>query len=186
MRRISLFTIALLTLAGCGGGGAAIEAPQSSNPETTNPPTTPSNPGTPSSAVVTTAGTSFSPATITVTPGSVVTWRISGATHNVTFGAAKPTGGDIPDIAAGGQADRSFGTAGTYDYQCTRHSGMTGRVVVTADGIRTTSSAIDSVGRNRRSGNSVCVLARARRDKCRSHGNVAIQRGGGRNRFRRR
>jgi plastocyanin len=134
MRRISLFTIALLTLAGCGGGGAAIEAPQSSNPETTNPPTTPSNPGTPSSAVVTTAGTSFSPATITVTPGSVVTWRISGATHNVTFGAAKPTGGDIPDIAAGGQADRSFGTAGTYDYQCTRHSGMTGRVVVTADG----------------------------------------------------
>ena len=52
----------------------------------------------------------------------------------MTFGAAKPEGGDIPDSREGAQVSRTFAAQGTFDYQCTRHSGMTGRVLVTADG----------------------------------------------------
>jgi plastocyanin len=58
-----------------------------------------------------------------------VTWNISGATHNVTFNGAAPTGGNIPDTRSGSVA-RTFPTAGTFGYQCTRHGGMTGQVVV--------------------------------------------------------
>jgi len=58
-----------------------------------------------------------------------VTWQISGARHNVTFSGAAPTGGNIPDTESG-SVTRTFPTAGTYNYQCTRHSGMTGSVVV--------------------------------------------------------
>jgi plastocyanin len=86
-------------------------------------------PVTPTTVVVTTPGESFTPATATIGVGGTVTWEISGATHNVTFGAAAPAGGNIPDTRAG-TASRQFTTAGTYDYQCTRHSGMQGRVVV--------------------------------------------------------
>jgi plastocyanin len=71
---------------------------------------------------------------VTIAQGSSITWQIAGATHNVTFGTAKPVGGDIPDAGAGSSIARTFATAGTYDYQCTRHSGMTGRVVVAGDG----------------------------------------------------
>jgi len=93
--------------------------------------TTPPPPPPPTSSVtVTTVNTSFSPQTVTIAPGGSVTWQISGARHNVTFSGAAPTGGNVPDTDPGGSATRTFSTAGTYDYQCTRHSGMTGRVVV--------------------------------------------------------
>jgi plastocyanin len=95
---------------------------------TTPPPPPPPPPGN-SSATVTTPGETFSPQTVTITAGGTVTWQISGATHNVTFNGAAPTGGNIPDTRSGNIA-RQFTTAGSYDYQCTRHSGMTGRVVV--------------------------------------------------------
>ncbi|HEV2147513.1 MAG TPA: plastocyanin/azurin family copper-binding protein, partial [Longimicrobiaceae bacterium] len=91
-----------------------------------NPPTTPP----PASVTVTTPGTSFSPAEVTVAAGTTVTWQIGGATHNVTFQGTAPPGGSIPDTRAGTSVSRTFGTAGSYPYVCTRHSGMTGRVVV--------------------------------------------------------
>ncbi|MFL5386624.1 MAG: Ig-like domain-containing protein [Longimicrobiaceae bacterium] len=98
---------------------------------TTAPPPPPPPPPPPTSSVtVTTPGISFSPQTVTIAPGGSVTWQISGARHNVTFSGAAPTGGNVPDTDSGGSATRTFPTAGTYDYQCTRHSGMTGRVVV--------------------------------------------------------
>jgi plastocyanin len=67
---------------------------------------------------------------VTIAPGGSVTWQISGATHNVTFDGAAPTGGNVGDTSPGGSATRTFPVAGTYDYHCTRHNGMTGRVVV--------------------------------------------------------
>ena len=127
-----LAVIAALSSLACGGGGAAVD---STTPTDNSPaqPVTPSPspaPTAPGSATVTTPGTSFSPSSVTVAPGSTVTWQITGGTHNVTFGSNKPTGGDIPDTDAGRQVSRAFPAAGTYDYQCTRHSGMNGRVVV--------------------------------------------------------
>jgi plastocyanin len=95
---------------------------------TTPPPPPPPPPGG-STATVTTPGESFAPQTVTITAGGTVTWQISGATHNVTFSGTPPAGGNIPDTRSG-NISRQFTAAGSYDYTCTRHVGMTGRVVV--------------------------------------------------------
>lgn len=93
--------------------------------------TTPLPPAAPTTATVTTPGTSFSPANVTIAAGGSVTWQITGSTrHNVTFSGTAPAGGSIPDTDAGGSASRTFSAAGTYSYSCTRHSGMNGTVVV--------------------------------------------------------
>ncbi len=135
-RRTRLRTLAcigaIVFTSACGGGGAAV-GPSAAVPAvtpggTTAPPTP--TPSVPSGNLVATAGTSFTPASITVVPGSTVVWQIAGATHNVTFGANKPTGGDVGDTAPGNSASRVFPAAGTFTYQCTRHSGMTGQVIV--------------------------------------------------------
>ena len=96
---------------------------------TTTPPPPPSTP--PLAATVTTPGESFSLAAVTIRTGGTVTWQFTGSTrHNVTFNGNAPTGGNIPDTDAGGSAQRTFSTAGTYNYTCTRHSGMDGSVTV--------------------------------------------------------
>lgn len=121
----------LVSAIACGGGGAIVDSPPADAPPA--PPEI--NPASPVKATVTTVGTSFAPATVTIAPGESVTWQISGVTHNVTFGGAKPTGGDIPDSNPGTSASRTFANAGSFPYQCTRHSGMTGTVVVTTGGV---------------------------------------------------
>lgn len=93
---------------------------------TTPPPSTP-----PLAATVTTPGETFSPAAVTIGVGGIVTWQFTGSTrHNVTFSGTAPAGGNIPDTDPGGTAQRTFSTAGTYNYTCTRHSGMDGSVTV--------------------------------------------------------
>jgi plastocyanin len=83
-----------------------------------------------SAAIVTTPNATFSPSDITIPTGGSVTWQFSEARHNVTFQGAAPTGGNIPDQEPGTSASRTFAAPGRYDYVCTRHSGMTGRVTV--------------------------------------------------------
>ncbi|HUQ19577.1 MAG TPA: plastocyanin/azurin family copper-binding protein [Gemmatimonadaceae bacterium] len=103
------------------------------NPTENVPPAAPPSAPPPSnstSATASTAGARFTPATITIAPGGSVTWQIVEATHNVTFGSAKPQGGDVPDTAPGTSVTRVFPALGTYSYQCTRHSGMVGQVLV--------------------------------------------------------
>ena len=82
---------------------------------------------------MTAAGKSFSPATVSIAQGASVTWQFS-STHNVTFGTAKPTGGDIPNSNSGASVTRAFPTPGTYSYDCTLHSGMSGSVIVGGSG----------------------------------------------------
>ena len=112
---------------GCGGGGAA-DGSSITGPRVE--PEAPAPPSAPSSNVVTTSATTFSPTTITIAQGASVTWRIEGSTHNVTFIANKPTGGDAPNTAPGGTFVRAFTIPGPYPYECTLHSGMVGTVVV--------------------------------------------------------
>ena len=88
----------------------------------------------PGSATVTTPNQTFSPPTVTIAPGGQVTWQFSGSTHNVTFTGAAPAGGNIPDVQPGNAVSRTFATVGNYPYQCTRHNGMTGTVVVQGGG----------------------------------------------------
>ena len=69
----------------------------------------------------------FTPETLQVKTGTTVTWiNDSDDTHTV-FAAEEMDSGDIP---AGGTYSHRFGTAGTYNYQCTIHRGATGVVIV--------------------------------------------------------
>jgi len=124
--RKHLVVLAVLVAAACGGGGG--DSP-------TNPgnPGSPGNPGGPSTSPqqtssVTVGNNLFSPANIQVAVGTTVTWTwdASAITHNVTFGDGVGSG----DKAAGATFTRTFSAAGTFQYQCTLHSGMTGSVLV--------------------------------------------------------
>jgi plastocyanin len=83
----------------------------------------------PSSASVNaTAGLTFSPSSVDIAVGGVVTWAFA-ITHNVTFNAAAGAPANIPDTSSG-TASATFTTSGTFNYQCTIHTGMTGVVIV--------------------------------------------------------
>jgi len=74
---------------------------------------------------------SFTPAKVTITAGSVVTWTNKGGTqHTVTSN----TGGtlDSGPIGLGEAYGNLFDTPGTYAYHCAFHSSMKGTIVVTA------------------------------------------------------
>ena len=98
--------------------------------------TSPSVTFTTTAAVVTTvqvANNTFTPATLTVPLNSSVTWEWQNPptfAHNVTFAAAAGAPPNIPDQTSG-SFSRPFTTAGTFNYQCTNHGGMTGSVTVT-------------------------------------------------------
>jgi plastocyanin len=90
---------------------------------------------TTTAAIVTTvqvANNSFTPNSLTVPLNTTVTWAWQGTTaaHNVTFAPATGAPTNIPDRTSG-SASKTFGTAGTFSYQCTNHGGMTGTVTVT-------------------------------------------------------
>ena len=70
----------------------------------------------------------FRPNHATVPAGTTMTWRNDdGFEHNVAF-----TGGPASDtLLGGGTYERTFDAAGTFDYECTIHPGMVGRVTVT-------------------------------------------------------
>jgi plastocyanin len=79
-----------------------------------------------SATVDATASNTFSPQTAFITRGGTVTWTFA-TLHNVTFGSGGP--GNISDRSSG-SASLTFPNAGTFNYSCTIHAGMTGSVVV--------------------------------------------------------
>lgn len=81
-------------------------------------------------AQVSIANFAFAPTPITVAPGQRVTWRNDdGAPHGVAY-ADKSAGQDL--LLPGKSFSRRFDKPGVYDYICSVHPYMTGRVVVTA------------------------------------------------------
>lgn len=89
---------------------------------------------TTTAAVVTTVevrNNSFTPTSLTVSQGTTVTWEWQGITvaHNVTFDQVTGAPANIPDRTSGSVA-RTFNTAGTFNYDCTNHAGMSGTVTV--------------------------------------------------------
>jgi len=87
-----------------------------------------SNQTAPNAATVALGAQSFDPSIVDITAGGQVTWTNgSGVQHNVTFVAS--TIADIGNHTTGSNA-RTFPSAGTFDYQCTLHAGMTGSVIV--------------------------------------------------------
>ena len=76
-----------------------------------------------------TTSNTFTPATIDIAVNGTVNWIFSTVTHNVTFSGSGPTGGNISNTS-GATVSRVFTVAGTFNYQCTLHGGMTGQVIV--------------------------------------------------------
>jgi plastocyanin len=80
----------------------------------------------------------FDPASITVAPGTVITWQDqdSDAIHNIYFtsvptGASMPSPNPSPNLNKGSTFSVTLTTAGTYKYECQYHSGwMQGTITV--------------------------------------------------------
>jgi plastocyanin len=81
------------------------------------------------SSAVTMRDLAFTPATLTVSPGTSVTWtNRDSAPHTVTSEHGGPLASKTLD--ASGSYSYTFKQLGTYTYYCTIHPGMTGTVVV--------------------------------------------------------
>ena len=107
-RRIALVAVAALSLLGaaCGGGDDDTAAP--------------TEPGR-----VSVVDNKFVPSEIEVAPGDTVTWVFEGATvHNVVGQGFKS------ENKKDGTFEHTFNSAGEYEYVCTLHPGMKGKVVV--------------------------------------------------------
>ncbi|MBC7897830.1 MAG: Ig-like domain-containing protein [Cytophagaceae bacterium] len=83
----------------------------------------------PLSAVVDMPGNSFTPFTTTIRVAGTVSFRFPATAHNVIF---KPRAGTPADILPESNVTitRTFNALGTFAYDCTLHSGMSGEVVV--------------------------------------------------------
>jgi plastocyanin len=82
---------------------------------------------------VTASGASFTPKSVTVQVGGTVHWQNGGGNHNVAFDDGSYRSGDPTTKDSIG--DRTFDTAGTFQYHCEVHGatgglGMSGTVVV--------------------------------------------------------
>lgn len=108
--------------AACGGGGPTEGTPPGGG-----------GGGGGSTPVATTSvtmqGSAFVPPAIRVAPGAVVTWtNADGIDHNVSFASAAVT--DIATWSSGSRTTTMPATAGTYQYSCSLHAGMSGSVQV--------------------------------------------------------
>lgn len=85
----------------------------------------------PTSAAVVAGSTTntFTPTPADIAKGGTVTFSFGTRTHNVTFDATAGAPANVPSTT-GADVDRVFSTVGTFMYNCTIHSGMTGTVVV--------------------------------------------------------
>jgi plastocyanin len=76
------------------------------------------------------ANFNFEPGSITVAPGARVTWsNDDGAPHGLAY---KDGATGVPVLLPGERFARTFDAPGTYDYVCSVHPYMSGRVVVRA------------------------------------------------------
>lgn len=82
---------------------------------------------------ITMQSNSFSPNGTVIAAGTTVTWTNNDSfAHTVTSGSAGSPDGmfDSGNIGANGTFSYKFDTAGTFNYYCRLHPGMTGRITV--------------------------------------------------------
>ena len=85
----------------------------------------------PSSAAVYMLPQSYSPVQTDIALGGMVQFVFPSLAHNVFFRASPPGApADIPGEVSNQTVTRTFGTKGTFTYDCTIHPGMTATIVV--------------------------------------------------------
>ncbi len=108
---LSVFLLPIF-VAACGGG---VTPPPSGEPA---PPS--------ERAEVSIEGFTFQPATLTIAPGTTVTWiNKDSAAHTVAI-----AGTESPRLDKGDSWSYTFDIAGTFDYICGLHPSMKGRIIV--------------------------------------------------------
>ena len=70
----------------------------------------------------------FSPASRSVSPGTTVRWVNEGSVAHNTTGESSLWASQ--NLNPGQSYERTFATAGTFEYECTLHVGMTGTITV--------------------------------------------------------
>ncbi|KOG19630.1 cupredoxin domain-containing protein [Streptomyces viridochromogenes] len=76
------------------------------------------------------SGYAFSPATLTVTAGSTVTWTNQDTAPHDVKTSSGPAAFHSPMLNKGGSWSFTFTTPGAYAYYCTVHPNMTARIMV--------------------------------------------------------
>lgn len=79
-----------------------------------------------SSAEVEMKNFSFNPASVTIKKGGKVTWTNRDSANHTVVGE----GWQSEPLGSGQTFEKTFGEAGTFDYHCSIHPSMTGKVVV--------------------------------------------------------
>ena len=115
---MSVLSILVVLLSACSSGNTAVISPSNN-----------SNVNAVDSNEVSISGFSFKPAELTVKIGATVTWtNQDSATHDVR--AADSSWGSEA-LTKGQSFSMTFDKEGTYEYVCSFHSGMNGKVIVT-------------------------------------------------------
>lgn len=116
---LAALVVTLVVAAGCGSKKTTTPT----TPKTT-PSTSPPSGSTGSTVVI--KNFTFEPSQLTVKAGTTVTWKNEDSTVHTVTG----TGWDSGQVQPGAEFQKTFDTAGTYDYHCSIHPSMTGKVVV--------------------------------------------------------
>ncbi|MFF5289278.1 cupredoxin domain-containing protein [Paractinoplanes globisporus] len=132
-RRHPLVAASLLVVAGAISGCPSSSATPSA---TATPPPASASAGAASAGPASAAGSStveidnfaFNPATLTVSPGTSVTWKFDDSTdHTVT---ADDNSFTSQALGAGQTYEHTFATGGTLTYHCSIHPFMKGSIEV--------------------------------------------------------
>ncbi|HEY2852082.1 MAG TPA: plastocyanin/azurin family copper-binding protein [Gemmatimonadaceae bacterium] len=118
-----------VTVTGTALGSAALTATVQQKTATAQITVQNSFPSSADIAVGANGANAFDPQQVDIAAGGTVNFNWSGVTHNVTWQAPPVSVSNIADRSSG-TVSVTLNTAGTYNYQCTLHAGMTGTVTV--------------------------------------------------------
>jgi len=140
---VSIVVVALVVVSGCTQPAPSQPLPASPTPTLVvahssqqNPPSAPITPisQAPVSAnTITIKNFAFDPQSMTVSAGSTVRWvNYDSVTHRIVFidTAGRDTDVDSNPLSASQSWSSKFDKPGTYDYYCTIHTDMKGKIIV--------------------------------------------------------